>query len=173
MQVTMFVFLQIFFRNKNWRTSLGYSPGWGIFTNNALFMNTNVICVMQIMWAVVYMQTPMHNEHHPRRPRPGATRLDEAISSGVSLLQELKSPWELIPTEPVPEVIEYCPADWPAGSFCHRLTRSGFLHRSTCLATASLRFPWLRGIFFSETLHENNLNPHPHFNCRKNGALRV
>ena len=29
-----------------------------------------------------------------------------------SLLQELKSPWELILNEPVPEVVEFRPADW-------------------------------------------------------------
>ena len=43
---------------------------------------------------------------------PGATSREEAIFSGVSLLQELKSTWELILTEPVPEVIEFRPADW-------------------------------------------------------------
>ena len=32
----------------------------------------------------------------------GATSRDDAIFLGVSLLQELKSPWELILTEPVP-----------------------------------------------------------------------
>jgi len=30
-----------------------------------------------------------------------------------SLLQELKSPWELILTEPAPENIEFRPSDWP------------------------------------------------------------
>ena len=29
-----------------------------------------------------------------------------------SLLQELKSPWELILNEPVPEVVEFRPAHW-------------------------------------------------------------
>ena len=43
---------------------------------------------------------------------PGATSRDDAIFSGESLLQELKSPWELILTEPVPEVVEFRPADW-------------------------------------------------------------
>jgi len=43
---------------------------------------------------------------------PGATSRDEAIFSGESLLQELKSPWELILTQPVPEVVEFRPADW-------------------------------------------------------------
>ena len=43
---------------------------------------------------------------------PGATTPDDAIFSGESLLQELKSPWELILTEPVPEVVEFRPADW-------------------------------------------------------------
>ena len=43
---------------------------------------------------------------------PGATSRDDAIFLGESLLQELKSPWELILTEPVPKVVEYRPADW-------------------------------------------------------------
>ena len=43
---------------------------------------------------------------------PGATSRDNAIFSGESLLQELKSPWELILSEPVPEVVEFRPADW-------------------------------------------------------------
>ena len=43
---------------------------------------------------------------------PGATSRDDAIISGESLLQELKSPWELILTEPVLEVFEFRPADW-------------------------------------------------------------
>ena len=43
---------------------------------------------------------------------PGASSRDDAIYLGESLLQELKSPWELILTEPVPEVVEFHPADW-------------------------------------------------------------
>ena len=43
---------------------------------------------------------------------PGATSREDAIFSGESLLQELKSPWELILTEPVLEVVEFRPADW-------------------------------------------------------------
>ena len=43
---------------------------------------------------------------------PGATSGDDAIFLGESLLLELKSPWELILTEPVPEVVEFRPADW-------------------------------------------------------------
>ena len=42
----------------------------------------------------------------------GATSGDDAISLGKSLLQELKSPWELILTEPVPEEVKFCPTDW-------------------------------------------------------------
>ena len=38
---------------------------------------------------------------------PGATSRDNAIFSGESLLQELKSHWELILNEPVPEVVEF------------------------------------------------------------------
>ena len=35
-----------------------------------------------------------------------------SVFLGESLLQELKSPWELTLTEPVPEVVEFRPADW-------------------------------------------------------------
>ena len=43
----------------------------------------------------------------------------QLIFSGESLLQELKSPWELIDilTEPVPEVVEFRPADWAEKDF--------------------------------------------------------
>ena len=43
---------------------------------------------------------------------PGAISRDDATFLGESLLQELKSPWELILTEPVPEVVEFHPTDW-------------------------------------------------------------
>ena len=43
---------------------------------------------------------------------PGATSRDDGVFLGESLLLELKSPWELILTEPVPEVVEFRPADW-------------------------------------------------------------
>ena len=33
--------------------------------------------------------------------------------AGESLIKELKTPWELTLTKPVPEVVEFCPADWP------------------------------------------------------------
>ena len=42
----------------------------------------------------------------------GSTSWDDAIFSGKSLLQELKSPWELILTECVPEEVEFHPAHW-------------------------------------------------------------
>ena len=43
----------------------------------------------------------------------GATSRDDAINIfGESLLQELESPWELILSEPVPEVVKCRPADW-------------------------------------------------------------
>ena len=40
-----------------------------------------------------------------------ATSGDDATFLGESLLQELKSPWELTLTEPVPEGVEFRPAD--------------------------------------------------------------
>ena len=43
---------------------------------------------------------------------PGSTSREDAIFSGESLLQELKRSWELILTEPVPEVVEFRPTDW-------------------------------------------------------------
>ena len=48
---------------------------------------------------------------------PGATSWDDAIFSGESLLQELKSPWELTLTEPVPEVVKFRPTDWAENFF--------------------------------------------------------
>ena len=49
---------------------------------------------------------------------PGATSRDDAIFSGESLLKEQESPRELTLTEPVPEVVEFRPADWPEKIFC-------------------------------------------------------
>ena len=43
---------------------------------------------------------------------PEATSRDDGMFLGESLLQESKSPWELILAEPVPEVVEFRPADW-------------------------------------------------------------
>ena len=43
---------------------------------------------------------------------PEATGRYDVIFWDGNLLQKLKSPWELILTEPVPEVIEFRPADW-------------------------------------------------------------
>ena len=51
------------------------------------------------------------NRRHLIPGDPGATSRDDAIFSGESLLQELKSPWELTLTEPVPEVVEFRPED--------------------------------------------------------------
>ena len=52
----------------------------------------------------------VQGQGHPRRP--WATSWDDAIVLGESLLQELKSPWELILTEQVPEKVEFHHADW-------------------------------------------------------------
>ena len=41
-----------------------------------------------------------------------------------SLLEELKSPWELILTEPVPEVVEFRSANWAEKSFSAQSARS-------------------------------------------------
>ena len=54
---------------------------------------------------------------------PGATSQDVAIFSGESLLLELKSPWELIVTEPVSEVVEHPCTDWPENIFSAQSAR--------------------------------------------------
>ena len=59
---------------------------------------------------------------HPRKPRGYV--LAETIFSGESLLQVLKSPWELILTEPVPEVVEFHSADWAEKYFSAQSARS-------------------------------------------------
>ena len=51
------------------------------------------------------------NRRHLILGDSGATSRDDATFSRESLLQELKSPWELILTEPVPEVVEFRPED--------------------------------------------------------------
>ena len=55
---------------------------------------------------------------------PGAISRDDAIFSDESLLQELESPWELTLTEPVPEVVEFRPTDWPEKYFSGQSARS-------------------------------------------------
>ena len=55
---------------------------------------------------------------------PGAASRDDAIFLGESLLQVLKSPWELILTEPVPEMIEFHSADWAEKYFSAQSARS-------------------------------------------------
>ena len=55
---------------------------------------------------------------------PGATSRDDAIFSGESLRQVLNSPWELILTEPVPEVVEFHSADWAEKYFSAQSARS-------------------------------------------------
>ena len=55
---------------------------------------------------------------------PEATSRDDVIFSGKSLLKELKSPWELSLTEPLPEVVEFCTADWAEKYFSAQSARS-------------------------------------------------
>ena len=52
---------------------------------------------------------------HPRRPR--AASWDDGIFMGESLQQEQESPWALTLTDPVPEVFEFSPSDWPEKKF--------------------------------------------------------
>ena len=59
---------------------------------------------------------------------PGATSRDDAMFSGENLLQGLKSPWELILTEPVPEVVEFRPADWTISDEVQPGNSVAFLH---------------------------------------------
>ena len=56
---------------------------------------------------------PLEYQVHIILGNPGATTWDDEIFSGDNLLQELENPWELIFTEPVPEVVEFRSADWP------------------------------------------------------------
>ena len=77
------------------------------------------------------------------------------------MLQELKSPWELILTEPVPEVVEFRPADWTEKYFSAQsaIRPVAFLHevvffidRLSCLARATGRLLW--GVSEKKTLNE-------------------
>ena len=62
-------------------------------------------------------------------PGASSTSQDDAIFSGEryfrreSLLQELKSLWELFLAKRVPEVVEIRPADWPEKYFSGQSTR--------------------------------------------------
>ena len=66
---------------------------------------------------------------------PGATSRADAIFSGESLLQVLRSPWELILTEPVPEVVEFRSADWAEKYFSAQSAE----RNSTTSGTGSVR----------------------------------
>ena len=76
---------------------------------------------------------------------PGATSpRDDAIFLGESLLQELKSPWKLILTEPVPEVVELRPGDWAEKYFSAQSAE----RNSTTSGTGSVRIS-SQGLFSS------------------------
>ena len=66
---------------------------------------------------------------------PGATSRDDAIFLGESLLQVLKSPWELILTEPVPEMVEFHSTDRAEKHFSAQLAEQN----STTSGTGSVR----------------------------------
>ena len=55
---------------------------------------------------------------------PGATSPDDAIFLGESLLQVLKSPWELSLTEPVPEMVKFHSTDWAEKYFSAQSAKS-------------------------------------------------
>ena len=96
------------------------------------------------------------NHTLPILRNPGATSRDDVIFSGESLLQVLKSPWELILTEPVPEVVEFRPADWaekyifcpisnevwPGNSVTYLHEVVLFIDRLSCLARTTGRLSW-------------------------------
>ena len=82
--------------------------GWSSHTVNKVFKNTTSTLNKGISSNRIEAKIILGD--------PGATSWDDAIFLGESLLQELKSPWELILTEPVPEVLEFRPADW-AGKY--------------------------------------------------------
>ena len=87
---------------------------------------------------------------------PGATNRDDVIFLGKSLLQVLNSPWELILTEPVPEVVEFRHADWaekyffcpiseelwPGNSVAFLHEAVFFINRPSCLARTMGRLSW-------------------------------
>ena len=84
---------------------------------------------------------------------PGASSRDDAMFSRKryfrreSLLQELKSPWELIlHTEPVAEVIEFRPADWPEKYISDQSARS-FSHMTWFSPSIDLLGPRTAGRF--------------------------
>ena len=52
-----------------------------------------------------------------------ASSRDNGKGLGESLLQELKSPWELTLTEPVPEVVEFHLVDWAEKDFSAQSAR--------------------------------------------------
>ena len=77
---------------------------------------------------------------------PGATSRDDAIFLGESLLQELKSPWELILTEPVLEVVEFRPADYQKNIF---LAHQGLLSSRSKLSPENIASSRLEAPGFS------------------------
>ena len=75
-----------------------------------IFFSSPVIAWLNEVATVVHSNRK--NTNNTILGDPGATSRDDVIFSGKSLLQELKSPWELTLTEPVPEVVEFSPTDW-------------------------------------------------------------
>ena len=61
---------------------------------------------------------------NPILGNPGATSRDDAIFLGESLLQVLKSPWELSLTEPVPEMVKFHSTDWEEKYFSAQSAKS-------------------------------------------------
>ena len=89
----------------------------------------------------------MTNHNILRKPilgGSGATSRDDVIFSGESLLQEVKSPWELILTEPVQEVVEFRPAHWVEKYFSAQSAQ----RNSTTSGTGSVRIS-SQGLFTS------------------------
>ena len=71
---------------------------------------------------------------------PGATSWNNAIVFGESLLKELKSPWELILNEPVPEVVEISEDVQPGNSVALLHEIVFFIDRPSCLARKTGKF---------------------------------
>ena len=82
------------------------------------------------------------------RGDPGVTSRDNAIFLGEILLRELKSPWELILDEPVPELIGQKNIFLPnqrgrlTRELCCLLARSSSLAWPSCLAHGTGRLSW-------------------------------
>ena len=95
------------------------------------------------LWSFLYLREFLWNTFNAILGVPGAASGDDAVFSGEGLLQQRKSPWVLIITEPVPEVLEF------------QLARKIFLMKYLFFLSATIftiyfcfRISWLSAIQF-------------------------